>query len=146
MTRSAAVTGPEAQVLEQILQEAAGEDLTGLSQDDLHNLATRLWEWASKVPAGEQAVRVIPHAEGSKGRIGRSILEATGPDMPFLVDSLLGECAAQGFEGLAAGRAGGKVLFERRGLIRRELAGVEEDAEVLVAELRHRGPPASRAA
>ncbi|MBA3068677.1 MAG: NAD-glutamate dehydrogenase [Hyphomonas sp.] len=98
MNRSAAVAGPESQVLEQILQEAAGEDLTGLTDADLHSLSRRLWDWASKVPAGQQAVRVVPHAEGSGGRLGRSLLEATGPDMPFLVDSLLGECAAQGHE------------------------------------------------
>ena len=96
MSRSAALTGPESQVLEQILQEAAGEDLTGLSDADIRALAHRLWGWASKVPAGEQAVRVDTQVDGAKGPLGRSVLEAAGPDMPFLVDSLLNECAAQG--------------------------------------------------
>ncbi|MEQ9504740.1 MAG: NAD-glutamate dehydrogenase [Hyphomonas sp.] len=98
MTRSASVTGPEGQVLEQILQEAAGEDLTGLSDADIKLLAQNVWDWASKVPAGEQAVRVITHATGTKGALGRALFEAAGPDMPFLVDSLLNECAAQGHE------------------------------------------------
>lgn len=98
MTRSVSVAGPEAQVLEQILQEAAGEDLTGLNEADLKALAGSLWVWASNVPAGEQVVRVTPHASGAKGPLGRGLLEATGPDMPFLVDSLLSECAAQGHE------------------------------------------------
>ena len=98
MTRSAALTGPESQLLEQILQEAAGEDLTGLSDADIRALAHQLWGWASKVPAGQQAVRVEPLADGAKGPLGRSVLEAAGPDMPFLVDSLLNECAAQGHE------------------------------------------------
>ena len=98
MTRSAAVTGPEGQVLEQILQEAAGEDTSGLTEGDIQHLAKGLWDWASKVPAGQQAVRAIPHAEGPKGKISRAVLEAAGPDMPFLVDSLLNECAAQGHE------------------------------------------------
>jgi glutamate dehydrogenase len=98
MTRSAAITGPEGQVLDQILQEAAGEDLTGLTEADIRALAKRLWDWAATVPAGQQAVRITPHADGAKGPLGRSLLEAAGPDMPFLVDSLLNECAAQGHE------------------------------------------------
>lgn len=98
MSRSAALTGPESQVLEQILQEAAGEDLTGLSDADIRAMAHRLWGWASKVPPGEQAVRVDTQVDGAKGPLGRSVLEAAGPDMPFLVDSLLNECAAQGHE------------------------------------------------
>jgi glutamate dehydrogenase len=98
MTRSAAATGPEGQVLEQFLQEAAGEDLTGLTETDIKLLGQQLWAWAAQVPAGAQAVRVIPRADGAKGPLGRAVLEAAGPDMPFLVDSLLNECAAQGHE------------------------------------------------
>jgi glutamate dehydrogenase len=98
MSRSAAVAGPEGQVLEQFLQEARGEDLTGLTEADIKALARNLWSWAAEVPPGQQNVRVVAHANGAKGSLGRAVLEATGPDMPFLVDSLLGECAAQGHE------------------------------------------------
>ncbi len=98
MTRSTATTGPEGQVLEQILQEAAGEDTSGLSDADIRVLAKSLWSWAEGVPAGQQAVRVTTRASGAKGPLSRSVLEAAGPDMPFLVDSLLNECAAQGHE------------------------------------------------
>ncbi|MFN7055354.1 NAD-glutamate dehydrogenase [Hyphomonas sp.] len=99
MPRSATTPGPASQVIDQFLQEAAGEDLTGLDEADIRRLASNAWEWAAGVPAGQQAVRVILRPEGEGDRaLSRSILEATGPDMPFLVDSLLGECAAQGQE------------------------------------------------
>lgn len=99
MSRSAAAHGPAGQVLDQFLQEAAGEDLAGLSEADIRKLAAGAWNWASCVEAGRQDVRVILRPEGEGGAaLSRSILEAAGPDMPFLVDSLLGECAAQGQE------------------------------------------------
>ncbi len=98
MNRSPVIAGPEGRLLEQILQEAAGEDTSGLSDADLRFLAKQLWSWAAEVPAGKQSVRVLPRASGSAGPLSRAVLEATGPDMPFLVDSLLNECAAQGHE------------------------------------------------
>ena len=59
-------------------------------------LATRLWQWAAPSRPAQQAVRVLAKiAEGAGGR-PRALLEATGPDMPFLVDSLLGACAVAG--------------------------------------------------
>ncbi len=96
MTRIAAAPGPSAQITEHILQEAANEDVNGLTEADLRHLATDLWAWAGQVPSDKQDVRVLLDAHGAGGPIGRTVLEAAGPDMPFLVDSLLGECAAQG--------------------------------------------------
>ena len=98
MTQSRAAHGPADQVLDQVLQEAAREDVSGLSDADISALARRLWDWAEKVPAGQRAVQVLVKAEGADGPLPRSLLQVTGPDMPFLVDSLLGECAAQGHE------------------------------------------------
>ncbi len=89
---------PLDQVLTQVQLESGNEDLSGLEPADVDALARELWEWASELPAGEQDVRVLVEAEGASGRLSRSVLEAAGPDMPFLVDSLLGECADQGFE------------------------------------------------
>ncbi|AXE65507.1 glutamate dehydrogenase [Hyphomonas sp. CACIAM 19H1] len=98
MPRSTTAHGPASQVLDQILQEAAREDVSGLSEADIQAMAKRLWEWAEDVPAGARAVHVSVKAEGASGPLPRSLLQVTGPDMPFLVDSLLGECAAQGHE------------------------------------------------
>ncbi|KCZ92662.1 NAD-glutamate dehydrogenase [Hyphomonas johnsonii] len=89
---------PLQQLLKQIDLESNNEDLTGLTPADLKKLSTDLWAWASGIEAGTQGVRVVPVAEGAKGALNRSVLETTGPDMPFLVDSLLGECASEGLE------------------------------------------------
>ncbi len=88
--------GPEAQVTDQVLAEAGDEDLSGISRDDLLKLCGDLWSWASSLRDGERSVRVVRSPRGAAGPIGRALLEAAGPDIPFLVDSLLGECTAQG--------------------------------------------------
>ena len=98
MNNQTVAADPLEQVLTQVTLESGNEDLSGLEPADVEALARALWSWASDVPPGQQDVRVRLEAEGAEGSLDRSVLEATGPDMPFLVDSLLGECAAQGFE------------------------------------------------
>ncbi|MEZ5955312.1 MAG: NAD-glutamate dehydrogenase [Hyphomonas sp.] len=98
MNNQTVAAGPLEQVLTQVQHESGNEDLSGLTPADVSALAESLWTWASGIAAGQQAVRVIADATGPSGALGRSLLEATGPDMPFLVDSLLGECAEQGHE------------------------------------------------
>ena len=99
MTEIPASSEPIEQVFDQIHRESGHEDLTGLTQEDLKSLARRHWDWAVEVAAGDQDVRVLLEAEGAEGNsLSRTILETVSPDMPFLVDSVLGECGAQGFE------------------------------------------------
>ena len=98
MNNQTVAADPLEQVLTQVSLESGNEDLTGLEPADVTALAKGLWAWAVNVPAGQQDVRILPDAEGASGKLGRSVLEAAGPDMPFLVDSLLGECGDQGFE------------------------------------------------
>ena len=98
MTDASLREAPLEQVLSQFQSESGHEDLTGLSQADIKRLATDAWVWASGVAEGEQAVRVRHDPAGSDGALARTVLEATGPDMPFLVDSALGECATLGYE------------------------------------------------
>jgi len=88
-------SSPAAQVRSQFSEQAHNEDLDHLSETDLDALAAGLWDWASKLEGDERKVR-IRTATGADGQsLGVSALEVAGPDMPFLVDSLLGECAAQ---------------------------------------------------
>jgi glutamate dehydrogenase len=98
MSNSEPTTAPQDQLLSQILNEAKNEDLTGLNDADLTVLSKALWDWAEAVPRGDQNVRVLSSPEGAKGPLNRTVLETAGPDMPFLVDSLLAECADKGFE------------------------------------------------
>jgi len=51
--------------------------------------ASDVWAWAGQLPAGERAFRLVPGHDQSLR------LEVVGPDVPFLVDSILGECFAQ---------------------------------------------------
>ncbi|HCE24951.1 MAG TPA: hypothetical protein DF282_20925, partial [Hyphomonas sp.] len=99
MTVNSASHEPLEQVFDQIQRESGHEDLTGLTDGDLKFLARRHWEWAETVAPGEQDVRVLLEVDGENGdSLSRTILETASPDMPFLVDSVLGECGAQGFE------------------------------------------------
>jgi glutamate dehydrogenase len=82
----------------QIAQDATEDDVQGLSSDDLAALADGFWRWTSQKRADAQDVRLI-EGKGADGvSLGRDILEICGPDMPFLVDSVMGEIGAQGVE------------------------------------------------
>jgi glutamate dehydrogenase len=88
-------------LLRQLGQAAAAEDLGGLGADDIISLAEQMWSWAASAPKAERVVRVRS-AVGADGRpLDRDLLEAIGPDMPFLVDSLIGEVTEQGVSALA---------------------------------------------
>jgi glutamate dehydrogenase len=90
---------PAAQAfITQIAQDATEDDVQGLTPDDLAALADGFWRWTSQKRAGAQEIRLI-EGKGAGGRsLGRDILEICGPDMPFLVDSVMGEIGAQGVE------------------------------------------------
>lgn len=86
-----------ADFLRQIGDDAGHEDLSALSVDDLADLAHGLWSWQGE----DQRMRIRP-AVGADGRaLDRDLLELAGPDMPFLVDSIMGEIAEQGLRVLA---------------------------------------------
>ena len=98
MSPAPSKAAPLQQLLKQVKVESSNEDLTGLTEADLMSLAEGLWTWASEIAPDTQDARVVRDPVGAKGPLQRSILEAVGPDMPFLVDSLLAECAAEGHE------------------------------------------------
>ena len=84
--------------LTQIAQDATEDDVQGLTSADLAALADGFWRWTSHKRADAQDIRLID-AKGAQGQsLGRDILEICGPDMPFLVDSVMGEIGAQGVE------------------------------------------------
>ncbi|MEM8616523.1 MAG: NAD-glutamate dehydrogenase, partial [Pseudomonadota bacterium] len=77
-------------LLEQMLAEAREEYGDGLAEGRIETLATELWNWSQMVKGS--AIRLRP------GESNTLLLEATGADRPFLVDSLLGVCSEAGVE------------------------------------------------
>ena len=84
-----------------LYEDALSDELDDLTDADLAALAHDFWVWRAERGAGEQATR-IRRGVGEGGRpLNRDILEIVGPDMPFLVDSVMGELADQGIAALA---------------------------------------------
>ena len=84
----AAPAGAERDFLTQIARDSDAEDMAGLTAAGLVALANEFWLW-SATSEKTQTARIRDAA-------GRSILEVAGPDMPFLVDSVMGDVVEQG--------------------------------------------------
>ena len=82
---------PLDRLLEQMFADARNEAAETFSETDITALGTQLWEWAKTIPTGDADLRL-------RAVDGGHCLELSGPDRPFLVDSLLDACAALGFE------------------------------------------------
>ncbi len=90
---------PKEQFFTQYHREARNEDVSGLDAGDVEGLAAGLWDLVEAERIGGTANVRVRAVESGDGRpLGRWVLESAGPDMPFLVDSLLNECSAQGLE------------------------------------------------
>ena len=94
MPRDANAPSTFQDMLSQIREEADNENTSTLTSNALEALGKELWEWTRTLNRTEQSVRV----RESKSAQGRILIEAAGPDRPFLVDSLLAECATRGHE------------------------------------------------
>ncbi len=95
------VLAPDARAfLTALFADMQGETSPEAVSDPLA-MAHDFWIWAKAQPGQTQAARIRP-ASGQGGRpLGRTVLEIVGPDMPFLVDSVMGELADQGLAALA---------------------------------------------
>ncbi|MEO1305872.1 MAG: NAD-glutamate dehydrogenase, partial [Pseudomonadota bacterium] len=80
----------------QMLSEVPSDYRHIIPKGNIEALATSLWTWSQSTDGA--AVRIRPADEASAELAGHSILEAVGPDRPFLVDSLLGACNDLGVE------------------------------------------------
>ncbi|MEQ1709714.1 MAG: NAD-glutamate dehydrogenase [Terricaulis sp.] len=84
-----------------LYEDASTDELGDLTAADLAALAHDFWIWRSERAPDEQSSR-IRRGVGAGGRqLDRDVLEIAGPDMPFLVDSVMGELADQGVAALA---------------------------------------------
>lgn len=80
----------------QMLAEVPSDFRHIIPKGNIEALATSLWTWSQSTDGA--AVRIRPAEEASAELVGHCILEAVGPDRPFLVDSLLGACSDLGVE------------------------------------------------
>ncbi len=80
----------------QMLAEVPANSRHIIPKGNIEELATSLWNWSQSTDGA--AVRIRPSEGASIELLGHCILEAVGPDRPFLVDSLLGACSDLGIE------------------------------------------------
>jgi glutamate dehydrogenase len=85
--------------LQDMFDDAGPDELAGLSVDDLLMLAHDFWAWHKATPEG--GVRLRPGVGAGGARLARDVLEILGADMPFLVDSAMGELSEQGLSAMA---------------------------------------------
>ncbi len=84
-----------------LYEDASDDELGDLCVNDFAAIAHDFWIWRSERDSDEQSIR-IRRGVGKGGRqLDRDILEIAGPDMPFLVDSVMGELADEGISALA---------------------------------------------
>jgi glutamate dehydrogenase len=84
-----------------LYEDASDDELGDLSVDDFAALAHDFWIWRAERGCDEQFVRVRRGVGVGGKQLDRDVLEIAGPDMPFLVDSVMGELADQGITSLA---------------------------------------------
>ncbi|MBC7769987.1 MAG: NAD-glutamate dehydrogenase [Phycisphaerales bacterium] len=84
-----------------LYEDASDDELGDLSVADFAALAHDFWIWRAERMSDEQSVRIRRGVGAGGEPLDRDILEIAGPDMPFLVDSVMGELAEQGISPLA---------------------------------------------
>jgi glutamate dehydrogenase len=84
-----------------LYEDASDDELGDLSVADFAAIAHDFWIWRAERNCDEQCVRIRRGVGVNGNQLDRDILEIAGPDMPFLVDSVMGELADQGITTLA---------------------------------------------
>ncbi|WP_395646867.1 NAD-glutamate dehydrogenase [Terricaulis sp.] len=85
-----------------LYEDASDDELGDLSVTDFAALAHDFWIWRTERTCDDERCIRIRHGVGVGAKqLDRDILEIAGPDMPFLVDSVMGELADQGIAPLA---------------------------------------------
>jgi len=85
----------------QVYEDALAGDMDGLAEADAVGLLKAFWDYSAKRSGDDILIRVRA-AVGADGRpLQRDVVEVVSRDRPFLVDSVMGEISAQGFDVLA---------------------------------------------
>ncbi|NQY12733.1 MAG: NAD-glutamate dehydrogenase [Henriciella sp.] len=89
-------TDPLQSCIAQMLAEAPSDTRKIIPTGKIEALAQSMWEWFQSTD--DVSVRLRTAESVGADILGHFILEAVGPDRPFLVDSLLGACSDLGIE------------------------------------------------
>ncbi|MCC6788525.1 MAG: NAD-glutamate dehydrogenase, partial [Hyphomonadaceae bacterium] len=84
-----------------LYDDASDDELGDLSVEDFAALAHDFWIWRAERECEDQCIRIRRGIGVGGKQLDRDVLEVAGPDMPFLVDSVMGELADQGITSLA---------------------------------------------
>ena len=88
---------PELLAFSEVLFHAADDQATaGFQVEDLATIARDTFEFLAQRMPGEHRIRIRSFGENGASGEGRSVVEIINDDMPFLVDSVLGELRSAG--------------------------------------------------
>ena len=85
----------------QIHDDALAEDLEHVAPADLAALCVDFWKFGETRPGEDILVRMRTATRVDGSELPRDVLEIIGRDRPFIVDSVMGEIGAQGYDILA---------------------------------------------
>ena len=104
----------------QIYDDALAEDLEQVAAADLAAMSVDFWHYGEQRSGEEILVRMRPATRDDGTELPRDVLEIIGRDRPFIVDSVMGEIGAQGYDILA--------MFHPIVQVRRDNDGARVDA------------------
>ncbi|MBO9557813.1 MAG: NAD-glutamate dehydrogenase [Caulobacter sp.] len=132
------LTAPQAQFAAQVQEDWSAEELPGFDASDIAHALVDFWRFGETACEPlciriRPAVRVAPDLDGGT-ELKSDLLEIVQPDRPFLVDSIMGAIAEQGFSVRAMFHPVIQTPAGARSMIQVYLAPVGEDREAALLD------------
>jgi glutamate dehydrogenase len=123
-----ALTASQAQFAAQVQEDWSAEELPGFASDDIAHALVDFWRFGEGA-SDPLSIRVRSAVRADGTDLKSDLLEIVQPDRPFLVDSIMGAIAEQGFSVRAMFHPVIDTPMGRRSMIQVYLAPVGEDRE-----------------
>jgi glutamate dehydrogenase len=134
------LAGPLARFVAQVQEDWSAEELPGFDPADVAHALVDFWRFGEAAPTSRDepvSLRVRRARRPDGTDLKSDLLEIVQPDRPFLVDSIMGAIAEQGFSVRAMFHPVVEIPGGRRSMIQVYLAPVGEDREAaLIAAVR----------
>lgn len=127
------LTAPQAQFAAQVQEDWSAEELPGFESDDIAHALVDFWRFG-EAACEPLCIRVRPAVRADGTDLKGDLLEIVQPDRPFLVDSIMGAIAEQGFSVRAMFHPVIETPAGRRSMIQVYLAPVGEDREAALVD------------